>query len=511
MMARKLTYDEVKYFIEVESGSGCKLISEEYKNAKDHLLFECSCGRQFKRGFDSFKNKKTYLCDKCLGCHTLSFEEVKEFIENTGCTLISKIDDYKNPKSRLIIKCWECEQLFNSSFYNFKNNKKTQCNKCAHKNAGIKERLKIEDIREYVESKNCKLLSEEYIANNSDLKFQCSCGNEFECTYANFKYSYKTQCNECGSKLRNKDKRITFDQVKNFIRIESDCILLSEEYIDINSKMKFQCICGNCFETDFATFKYANKRQCNDCGKEIRRKARIFDYSYVKNYIENENGYKLLSEEYLSCKDNLEIMCDKGHIYSANFGGFKQGYRCSVCGGSIKYTLDQVKDYIKQNGYNLLSEEYLGCKEKMKVECNNGHIYPVNFDNFKQGKRCPICGETKGETKVRKYLEDNNILFNPQHIFPDLKRYDYLKFDFAIFNNVEKTDLKCLIEYDGEFHYFPLLGEEILLDQQFRDRMKDEYCKKHNIILIRIPYWDFDKIEEILDNYFNNNIINKVI
>ena len=28
--------------------------------------------------------------------------------------------------------------------------------------------------------------------------------------------------------------------------------------------------------------------------------------------------------------------------------------------------------------------------------------------------------------------------------------------------------------------------------------MKNDYCKKNNIKLIRIPYWQFDEIEEIL-------------
>lgn len=39
-MSRKLTYQEVKQFIEVESGSGCKLISKDYKSNQEKMLFE---------------------------------------------------------------------------------------------------------------------------------------------------------------------------------------------------------------------------------------------------------------------------------------------------------------------------------------------------------------------------------------------------------------------------------------------------------------------------------------
>jgi hypothetical protein len=33
-----------------------------------------------------------------------------------------------------------------------------------------------------------------------------------------------------------------------------------------------------------------------------------------------------------------------------------------------------------------------------------------------------------------------------------------------------------------------------LEDQQIRDRLKNQYAKEHNIPLVRIPYWERDKI-----------------
>lgn len=34
---------------------------------------------------------------------------------------------------------------------------------------------------------------------------------------------------------------------------------------------------------------------------------------------------------------------------------------------------------------------------------------------------------------------------------------------------------------------------------QINDQTKNEYCRKNNIKLIRIPYWEFGNIEEILN------------
>ena len=44
------------------------------------------------------------------------------------------------------------------------------------------------------------------------------------------------------------------------------------------------------------------------------------------------------------------------------------------------------------------------------------------------------------------------------------------------------------------------------VDIKIRDTIKTEYCKKNNIKLIRIPYWEINNIEEIL-----NKEINKLI
>ena len=39
--------------------------------------------------------------------------------------------------------------------------------------------------------------------------------------------------------------------------------------------------------------------------------------------------------------------------------------------------------------------------------------------------------------------------------------------------------------------------------QKQRDLIKDKYCQDNNIKLLRIPYWDFNNIELILNNIFS--------
>lgn len=36
---------------------------------------------------------------------------------------------------------------------------------------------------------------------------------------------------------------------------------------------------------------------------------------------------------------------------------------------------------------------------------------------------------------------------------------------------------------------------------QKHDKIKNTYCKEHNINLLRIPYYEFDNIDTILNNH----------
>ena len=67
-----------------------------------------------------------------------------------------------------------------------------------------------------------------------------------------------------------------------------------------------------------------------------------------------------------------------------------------------------------------------------------------------------------------------------------------------IFNKDNR--IKCFIEFDGQQHYkyqentTGWNNKEHFNKVQESDRQKNNYCKIHNIPLIRIPYWDYKKI-----------------
>ena len=58
---------------------------------------------------------------------------------------------------------------------------------------------------------------------------------------------------------------------------------------------------------------------------------------------------------------------------------------------------------------------------------------------------------------------------------------------------------KIWIEYDGEFHYENKMNEDCYKALLIHDEIKNKYAKENGWKLIRIPYWDFENIENILE------------
>lgn len=110
-----------------------------------------------------------------------------------------------------------------------------------------------------------------------------------------------------------------------------------------------------------------------------------------------------------------------------------------------------------------------------------------------------------GECKIKEFFERNNIIYKSEYKFDDCIFKKRLSFDFAVFKD---DKLFCLIEFDGKQHYKAISywgGEDALAHNEFKDEIKNEYCESKSINLLRIPYWNFKDIDEILTKYILNN------
>ena len=86
------------------------------------------------------------------------------------------------------------------------------------------------------------------------------------------------------------------------------------------------------------------------------------------------------------------------------------------------------------------------------------------------------------------------MVFERQKTYEDFRmgRHGIPKFDFYIPSG------NYIIEYDGQQHFMHTnLGwndKEHFEKVQKRDGLKNEYCRKNNIPIIRIPYTQYDDL-----------------
>lgn len=118
-------------------------------------------------------------------------------------------------------------------------------------------------------------------------------------------------------------------------------------------------------------------------------------------------------------------------------------------------------------------------------------------------KSCGCMKFSCAEYEIERYLSEKNIAHGKQYMFEDLKssRNRKLRFDFAIFSPAN-NELLCLIEYQGQQHFFPTINESFgKVQREETDDLKRIYCKEHNIRLFEITYKESisQRLEEILN------------
>lgn len=266
--------------------------------------------------------------------------------------------------------------------------------------------------------------------------------------------------------------------------------------------------------------------KCDECGTEKKQSSDHFDgcltCKKVKFSIGLEEFLRRAFDKHgdrfdyslvklVSIQSKVKIICKNcGKVFEQSPACHLDSYGC-ICYKRIFYKEKFLVSCRSLHGdrYNYDFVDYHGMKTNIKILCNqcNNFFIQRPSSHLSDKKGCPVCNESKGENKVAKYLSENNIKFTKNKIFKTLKDKSYLKPDFYL------SGLNLLIEYDGEGHYNPCFGSSLeekqknLRDCQRRDKIKDEWAKANNIPLLRIPYWDFDRIEELVGNFVGEYIV----
>lgn len=269
--------------------------------------------------------------------------------------------------------------------------------------------------------------------------------------------------------------------------------------------------CGNSYQTKYHLIRRSiinnEKNACMHCASkkvsELTRDKRVTVY-YNKFLREcSKRGYTPVStiDDINDIKSYVTINTPSGlcDVVLDNFirghDCFKESYKKR---NYNKIDIGEIKECIERDGNELLNgEEYTNCTSRcLKIRCKCGNIFKTSYVNYRKAnvRRCHKCAlsESSGEKKVREALDELQIQHEPQKRFDDCRDKKPLPFDFYV------KDYNLIIEFDGQNHYYKVFENHESTIKH--DKIKNEYCKQKGINLLRIPYWDGDKIKEIISN-----------
>ena len=109
---------------------------------------------------------------------------------------------------------------------------------------------------------------------------------------------------------------------------------------------------------------------------------------------------------------------------------------------------------------------------------------------------------------IENILNNLDVIYNKEVVDPLLVKETNkkLRFDFAIYNL--DGSINRYIEFDGRQHFYGPdtnywgHSKDNLETIRERDILKNNFCLKHNIPLVRIPYWVIPTEEDLFSNKY---------
>lgn len=281
--------------------------------------------------------------------------------------------------------------------------------------------------------------------------------------------------------------------------------LPKEERLGNKSKVTWECICecGGIHKATTHQLRSGKRLSCG-CDKEPTYEdltGNIYEMLTVIKPIEKRSKHRQLI---------WMCLCECGRLTEQRSDNLKSGgaYSCG-CARRLNNGDDLAGTTVGE--LKILHEspksEWIwdGKHRTWICECSCGEMTKAITKDLKLNRKlhCGCLTSSIGEVAVEHYLINNSVPHVREYTFDDLyylSENHPLRFDFAILD--PRGDVCQLIEYDGGQHFTPVDyfgGEDVFNDTVERDQLKNEYCKKHNIPLLRIPYTEYNNIDKILD------------
>ena len=183
-------------------------------------------------------------------------------------------------------------------------------------------------------------------------------------------------------------------------------------------------------------------------------KIRKYTQDEVRQAFESA-GYTVLSE-YKDCKTHMDLICKNGHRITKTFDTFHSHPQCPKCqhidvSNKQRYSHDYIAQEFLKHGCVLL-DRYERCHKPMRYICQCGREATICWSDFREGKRCKICGREK---QTRSLIENGHgaISLQQKWIAETIGGNSVLNYPWKTSClDIAFPEEKIYIEYDGSGH-----------------------------------------------------------
>lgn len=248
---------------------------------------------------------------------------------------------------------------------------------------------------------------------------------------------------------------------------------------------------------------------CGNIAKGIKMQGDADEYIKKAKEVHGDT-YDYSETHYIKNTLKIDIICKIHGKYKQSPWDHLRGNGCPKC-RSAKMSALQTKsaewfiaaaNKIHSNKYDYSEIDYVNTRTEVGIICpKHGKFFQLPKSHLK-GSGCSKCRSSLGEIFIRKYFTEHAIPYISEYRIDGCVRKNRLPFDFGVFYDAERTNLRMLVEFDGEQHFRPcdrFGGEKAFKNMQIRDKIKNDYCLTNNIKLVRIPYYEIRNIYSILD------------
>lgn len=285
------------------------------------------------------------------------------------------------------------------------------------------------------------------------------------------------------------------------------------EIINTQKKQRIEIGCPDC--NNYWNVRYdqfltgTNCPNCTPTGRNVTTFEEFLRGAREKH----GDKYDYSKVEYKTLKDDITIICPFHEEFTqiASNHLFRSGCpQCAIDDQTMKTSefLELASDILDAFEFHI-EGDYLPATKEFKIKCKKcGHVFPKDRRGILNHPICPNCSikSYTGENKIKKFLNEKEIVFFFRKTYPDLRDVDLLSYDFYI------PSLELLIEYNGIQHYkwvkFFQPTIEHFYKQQLHDKMKLDYAIKNVINFEIIHYKENveERMIEILQKYTNVSI-----